>query len=50
MDTLIFQERYAEGVGMISKRTQDTNTQFPSGVLRTKGVYFTMSIVAFGNE
>ena len=50
VDTLIFQERYAEGVGMISKRTQDTNTQFPSGVLRTKGVYFTMSIVAFGNE
>ncbi|MBK6832273.1 MAG: hypothetical protein IPG92_16765 [Flavobacteriales bacterium] len=50
VDTLIFQERYAEGVGMISKRVQDTNTQFPSNVLRTKGVYFTMSIVAFGNE
>ena len=50
VDTLIFQERYAEGVGMISKRTQDTNTQFPNNVLRTKGVYFTMSIVAFGNE
>ncbi len=50
VDTLIFQERYAEGVGMISKRVQDTNTQFPNNDLRTKGVYFTMSIVAFGNE
>lgn len=58
VDTLIFQERYAEGIGMISKKTQDTNTQlyYPPGIpppppeFRTKGAYLTMSIVAYGNE
>ena len=57
VDTLIFSERYADGVGMIEKRWVDTNTQTttvsgppPVLVQRTKGWYLTMTVVAFGND
>ncbi len=58
IDTVIHQERYAEGLGLISKRTQVTRTQFlyqggnppPPPIPQTKGTYFTMTIVDSGNE
>ena len=46
VDTLIFQERYADAVGMVYKHVQVTNTQFNG----TQGTYLTMALVAYGNE
>lgn len=58
IDTVIYQERYADGLGLISRRTQVTHTQFvypggnppPPPIPQTKGTYFTMTIVDRGNE
>ncbi len=58
VDTLIYEERYADGVGLVHSRKQDTNSQphysnttppvFQG--YRTRGTYFTMSAVAYGTE
>jgi hypothetical protein len=48
IDTLIFEERYAKNVGMISQRWIDSNTQYPGGFPETKGWRMTMTAVAYG--
>jgi hypothetical protein len=43
-----FEERYAEGVGMITKYREETNTQFdPSGQPRVRGWRLDMVAVAY---
>lgn len=56
VDTIIHQERFADGIGMVHKRWVRSNTQWyvppPPGVpeQRTIGNYLTMVAVAYGTE
>jgi hypothetical protein len=51
IDTVLLEERYASGVGLVHKRWQRTNTQFdiPSQRFYTRGTKLTMQAVAYGN-
>lgn len=56
VDTIIHQERYADGVGLVQKRWVKSNTQWvyppppAAPVQRTVGNYLTMVAVAHGTE
>jgi hypothetical protein len=45
-----FQERYARGVGMISKYQEETNTQIVGGQYSVVGWRWTMTAVAHGSD